>query len=129
MEKKGRNRKPEFFRQNASRGDVCTDSPSPSALRGRTYICHKFHKLYLWRKNCHVEKFWENLRHFGKFWEILPQFTRFHVEKNWAQKVHLWRKNDKYEVWKHPFLISFHVSELQNVIPDDDAGTYFKSQK
>ena len=24
--------------------------------------------------------------HAKKFWEILPQFTRFHVEKNWAQK-------------------------------------------
>ena len=25
----------------------------------RAHICHKYHKLYLWRKNCHVEKFWE----------------------------------------------------------------------
>ena len=34
-------------------------------------------------------------------------FTCFHVEKNWAKKVHLWRKNDKYEVclrgWNNPF--------------------------
>ena len=73
---------------------------------GRAHICHKYHKLYLWRKNCHVEKFWEILEkfweilgNFEKFWEILPQFTHFHVEKNWAQEVHLWRKNDKYEVW------------------------------
>ena len=78
---------------------------------GRAHICHKYHKLYLWRKNCHVEKFgeilgiletfWEILGNFEKFWKILgdlPQFTPFHVEKNWAQKVHLWRKNDKYEV-------------------------------
>ena len=57
-------------------------------VKSRAHICHKYHKLYLWRKNCHVEK----------FWEILPQFTRFHVEKNLAQKVHLWRKNDKSEV-------------------------------
>ena len=61
----------------------------------RAHICHKYHKLYLLRKNCHVEKFWENLGYFGKFgeilgnfekfgnvWEVLPQFTRFHVEKN-----------------------------------------------
>jgi len=56
-------------------------------------------------KNCHVEKFWkimgnfrEILGNFEKFWEILPQFTRFHVEKNLAQKVDLLRKNEKYEV-------------------------------
>ena len=24
------------------------------------------------------------------------------MKKNWAQKVHLWRKNDKYEVWAPP---------------------------
>ena len=58
-------------------------------IKSRAHICHKYHKLYLWRKNCHVEKFWKKI---GKFWEILPQFTRFHLEKNWAQKVHLWRK-------------------------------------
>ena len=48
------------------------------------YICGE--KIVIWRN-------------IGKIWEILPQFTRFHVEKNWAQKVHLWRKNDKYEVY------------------------------
>ena len=34
----------------------------------------------------HVEKFWESLRNFWKILEILPHSTRFHVEKNWAQK-------------------------------------------
>ena len=41
----------------------------------------KCHKLYLWRKNCHVEKFWEilgnieeNLPYFGKNCEILGNF-------------------------------------------------------
>ena len=41
------------------------------ALSSRAHICHKYHKLYLWRKNCHVEKFWEILE---KFWEILGDF-------------------------------------------------------
>jgi len=45
-----------------------------------------------------LEKFWEILGNFEKFWEILPQFTRFHVEKNLAQKVDLLRKNEKYVV-------------------------------
>ena len=63
MEEKGRNRKPEFFRQNASRGDVCTDSPSPSAAELifvtniTNYICGE--KIVMWRN---VGKFW---RHFG----------------------------------------------------------------
>ena len=45
----------------------------------RAHICHKYHKLYLWRKNCHVEKFLEILGNFGKFWrnfkEILGNFA------------------------------------------------------
>ena len=55
MEEKGRNRKPEFFRQNASRGDVCTDSPSPSPSAAElifvtnitNYICGE--KIVMWR--------------------------------------------------------------------------------
>ena len=27
----------------------------------------KYHKSYLWRKNCHAEKFWGILRNFGRF--------------------------------------------------------------
>ena len=30
--------------------------------------------------------------------KFLPQFTRFQVEKKLSPKVHLWRKNDNYEV-------------------------------
>ena len=54
----------------------------------RAHICHEYHKLYLWRKKCHVEKFWENLRNFGKFWEILRNFGRF------CHNLHafMWRK-------------------------------------
>ena len=103
-------------------------------------------------KNCHEEKFWEFLeefwgilRNFGKFWEILPQFTGFHVEKNWAQKVHLWRKNDKYEVgvnylekggiWKY---LPWGPRDLPRRglltprpkrVPDDRAGEQFWGQR
>ena len=52
---------------------------------GRAHICHKYHKLYLWRKNCHVEKFGEIL---DKFWEIWGNFGRF------CHNLHafMWRK-------------------------------------
>ena len=28
-----------------------------SSQQSRPDICHEYHELYLWRKNCHVEKF------------------------------------------------------------------------
>ena len=59
----------------------------------RAHICHKYHKLYFWRKNCHVKKF---LRNFEKFWEILPQFTRFHVEKIEPKKYIC---GEKWQIW------------------------------
>ena len=36
----------------------------------RAHICHKYHKLYLWKKIV----MWRN---FGKFWEILRNFGKF----------------------------------------------------
>ena len=81
-----------------------TSFPLETLCRIRPDICHEYHKLYSWRKNCHVEK----------FWEILPQFTRFHVEVNWAQKIHLWRKNDRYEVWEIFALIS--IANMMDVM-------------
>ena len=52
--------------------------PTPPILfcYSRAHICHEYRESYWWRKSCHVEK----------FWDILGNF------------VHLWRKNDKYEV-------------------------------
>ena len=46
----------------------------------RAHICHKYHKLYLWRKNCHVEKFWEMLRNFGRFCHNLRAFIWRKIE-------------------------------------------------
>ena len=40
----------------------------------RAHICQKYHKLHLWRKNCHVEKVWEILE---KIWEILGDLGKF----------------------------------------------------
>ena len=81
-------------------------------LLTRAHICHKYHKLYLWRKNCHVEKF---LGNFGKFWrnfgEILEKFCHnfraFMWRKIKPKKYFWWRKNEKYEVWTRlPTLLS-----------------------
>ena len=58
---------------------------------GRAHICQKYHKLYLWRKNCHVEKFWGNMGNFGRFCHNLRALSRGEklspkstfVEKKW----------------------------------------------
>ena len=34
-----------------------TSFPLETLCRIRPDICHEYHKLYSWRKNCHVEKF------------------------------------------------------------------------
>ena len=47
----------------------------------RAHICHEYQYIRGEKLSCG-----EILGNFGKFGEILPQFTRFHVEKNSAQK-------------------------------------------
>ena len=55
--------------------------------RRRAHICHKYHKLYLWRKNCHVEKFWEILENFATIYALLSgekiEPKSAFVEKKW----------------------------------------------
>ena len=79
-------------------------------VRSRAHICHDYHKLYSWRKKLpcgensafHLWQLWGNWKFFdvwklfGKFGEILPQFTRFHVEKNWAQRFIC---GEKWQIW------------------------------
>ena len=60
----------------------------------RAHICHGYHGLYLWRKNCHVEKF---LYRIWTIYGVLSKFMLFllqiYVEKNvfgeslWGEKM------------------------------------------
>ena len=36
---------------------MATKSHEAHVVKIRAHICHEYHGLYLWRKNCHVEKF------------------------------------------------------------------------
>ena len=45
-----------------------------------------------------VEKFWEKLRNVGKFWKNFATIYALSCGEKLSQKVHLWRKNDKYQV-------------------------------
>ena len=37
----------------------------------RAHICHKYHKLYLWRKNFHVEKFQLSIQNLNNLWSFI----------------------------------------------------------
>ena len=67
----------------------------------RPHICQKYHKLYLWRKICHVEKFQISVNNLNNLWSFIKIYAVFVLnlcgEKS-VWKKSLWRKNDKYEV-------------------------------
>ena len=68
--------------------------------RCRAHICHEYHELYSWRKNCHVEKYREILGNFEKFWDISGNFATIYelsCGETLIPKVHLWRK--KWQIW------------------------------
>ena len=75
----------------------------------RAHICQKYHKLYLWRKICHVEKFQIPVKNLSNLWSFIEIYAVFDLnlygEKSVWRKS-LWRKNDKYEVWLE-LLMSF----------------------
>ena len=67
----------------------------------RPHICHRYHRLYLWRKICHVEKFQISVKNLNNLWSFIEIYAVFVLnlcgEKSVWRKS-LWRKNDKYEV-------------------------------
>ena len=67
----------------------------------RAHICQKYHKLYLWRKICHSEKFQISVKNLNNLWSFIEIYAVFVLnlcgEKSVWRKS-LWRKNDKYEV-------------------------------
>ena len=75
----------------------------------RPYICHEYHELYSWKRSCHVEKFqlsmYDNCREIENVstdGDILGNFATIYAlscGEKLSPKVHLWRKNDRYEVW------------------------------
>ena len=71
-------------------------------LSSRAHICHEYHELYPWRKNCYVEKFGLSIKNLNNLWSFIKVYAVFVqnlcVEKfAWTKSV--WRKNYKYKVW------------------------------
>ena len=64
----------------------------------RPRICHRYHRLYLWRKFCHVEKFQISVKNLNNLWHFIKIYAVFVLnlcgEKSVWRK-YLWRKNDK----------------------------------
>ena len=63
----------------------------------RPRICHRYHRLYRWRKFCHVEKFQISVKNLNNLWRFIEIYAVFVL--NLCGEKSLSRKNDKYEVW------------------------------
>ena len=68
----------------------------------RPHICHRYHRLYLWRKICHVEKFQISVKNLNNLWSFIEIYAVFVL--NLCGEKSVWRKNDKYEVCKRTAL-------------------------
>ena len=63
----------------------------------RPHICHKYHKLYLWRKICQVEKFQISVKNLNNVWSFIEIYAVFDL--NLCGENLRGEKNDKYEVY------------------------------
>ena len=74
----------------------------PLPPQTRAHICHEYHKLYSWRKHCHVEKFGFSIKNLNNLWSFIKVYAVFVPNLCWEKSM--WWKNDKYEVqplWWH----------------------------
>ena len=63
----------------------------------RPHICHRYQRLYLWRKICNVEKFQNFVKKLNKLWSCIHIYADF-VLNLFGENL-CGEKNDKYEVW------------------------------
>ena len=61
----------------------------------RPHICHIYHRLYLWRKFCHVEKFQISVKNLNNLWRFIKIYAVFVI--NLRGEKSLWRK--KWQIW------------------------------
>ena len=43
----------------------------------RPRICHRYHRLYVWRKFCHVEKFQISVKNLNNLWHFIEIYAVF----------------------------------------------------
>ena len=46
-------------------------------LQQTSYICHRYHRLYPWRKICHVEKFQISVKNLNNLWSFTEIYAVF----------------------------------------------------
>ena len=66
--------------------------------KNRPHICHRYHRLYPWRKICHVEKcqiYVKNLNNLWSFIEIYAVFVLNLCGEKSVWKKSVWRKNGR----------------------------------
>ena len=70
--------------------------PTEVELPIRPHICHRYHRLYPWRKICHVGKFQNSVTNLNNLWSFIEIYAIFVLNLRGEKSV--WRINDKYEV-------------------------------
>ena len=61
------------------------DQVAWSLMLCRAHICHGYHRLYPWRKNCRVEKFALSIKKFEQFMEFYQSLCRFCSKSLWRK--------------------------------------------
>ena len=62
----------------------------------RAHICHEYHELYTWRKNCHVEKFGLFIKNLYKLSKFMSFLFQIYVEKNLRGEICV---EKKWQIW------------------------------
>ena len=59
--------------------ELCRDQTTSlgKPLLLRPHICHRYHRLYLWRKICHVEKFQISVKNLNNLWSVIVIYAVF----------------------------------------------------
>ena len=85
-------------RGHPQQGPALAELETKVTIKDRAHICHKYHQIYLWRKNCHVEKFQLSIQNLNNLWSFIEVYAVFVPnlrEEKFVRRKSVWRKNDK----------------------------------
>ena len=99
-----------------------TQVPKSVAVdEGRPHICHGYHRIYLWRKFCHVEKFQISVKNLNNLWHFIDIYAVFVL--NLCGEKSVWKKMTNMKVgrtglWDERFLAFFGSLLLNKVVAE-----------
>ena len=84
----------------------------------RPHICHRYHRLYPWRKICHVEKFQISVNNLNNLWSFIEIYAVFVLnlcgenlcgEKMTNMRSDFWFRSNSQVLYSNvPFLLIFN---------------------